>query len=97
MFRHVVLFTWKENAGEAELERLAEELRALPGVIEEIRAFHVGADAGLKDGNYHFAVVADFDDPEGYYVYRDHPAHRVVVTEHVDPIVATRAAVQYYC
>ena len=27
-------------------------------------------------GNFEFAVVADFDDLEGYQVYRDNPDHR---------------------
>ena len=52
----------------------------------------MGPDAGINEGNYDFAVVADFDDADGYLGYRDHPAHRAVVDKHITPIVATRAA-----
>jgi len=97
MFRHVALFRWKDDATEAQRERAADELRALPAVIEEIREFHVGVDAGVNEGNYDLAVVAVFDTPEGYLAYRDHPRHRLVADQHIRPIVAARAAVQFVC
>jgi Stress responsive A/B Barrel Domain len=95
MFRHVVLFTWQEGTTTEQAERVATELRTLPGLISEIRAYHVGQDAGLNPGNYEFAVVADFDTTADYLVYRDHPAHRAIITEHIQPLIASRAAVQY--
>ena len=73
MFRHVVLFTWKPGTTPQQAEQVAATLRTLPGVIEQIRAYHVGRDAGLNPGNYEFAVVADFDTVADYLVYRDHP------------------------
>ena len=95
MFRHVVLFSWAEGATEAQKHALAGELRKLPSVIDVIRLYHVGPDAGINPGNCDFAVVADFDDRDGYLAYRDHPVHRDVVKNYVDPIVARRFAVQY--
>jgi len=95
MFRHVVLFTWTEDATDAQKHALAGELRKLPDVIDAIRLYHVGADAGINPGNCGFAVVADFDSVEDYLIYRDHPAHLAVVEHYVNPIVARRSAVQY--
>jgi hypothetical protein len=95
MFRHVVLFNWTEGATEAQKHALAGELRKLPDRIDSIRLYHVGPDAGVNQGNCDFAVVADFDDADGYRTYRDHPAHRIVVEHYVNPIVASRSAVQY--
>jgi Stress responsive A/B Barrel Domain len=95
MFRHVVLFTWKQDATREQQQALAAELRKLPAAIDVLRAYHVGPDAGVNTGNYDFAVVADFDDVDGYLVYRDHPAHQAVIEQYVQPIVASRAAVQY--
>ena len=46
-------------------------------------------------GNFEFAVVADFDDLEGYQVYRDNPEHREIIGKFIQPIAAQRAAVQY--
>jgi hypothetical protein len=95
MFRHVVLFTWSDDATRERQHALAGQLRKLPDLIETIRAYHVGPDLGVNPGNCDFAVVADFDNADGYLVYRDHPAHRAVVEQYVNPIVARRNAVQY--
>jgi Stress responsive A/B Barrel Domain len=95
MFRHVVLFRWTEGATQAQQETMADELRKLPAAVDTIRGYHAGPDAGVNPGNYNFAVVAEFDDADGYRTYRDHPAHRSVVEQYVNPIVAQRAAVQY--
>ena len=94
MLRHVVVFTWNEQATPAVLDEIVASLRALPGQIPEIRSYHVGSDAGLDDGNVAFAVVADFDDEAGWRAYMEHPVHRAV-KDRMRPIVATRAAVQY--
>jgi hypothetical protein len=95
MFRHVVLFTWTEDATAAQKHALAGELRKLPSVIDTIRLYQVGPDAGINPANCDFAVVADFDDRDGYLAYRDHPVHRDVVKNYVEPIVTGRFAVQY--
>ena len=50
----------------------------------------------MNEGNYDLVVVADFDDVDGYLVYRDHPDHQAVIAEHIRPILADRAAVQYH-
>lgn len=95
MFRHVVLLKWTDDATEEQRAEVHRRLSALPDAIPELRAYQIGHDAGLNQGNYSFAVVADFDSPEDYVVYRDHPVHRAVIDECITPILAARAAVQY--
>jgi hypothetical protein len=95
MFRHVVLFTFTPETTLEQQEELARQLRRLPGSIAEIKDYHVGPDAGINPGSYQFAVVADFDNVEDYLVYRDHPVHQEIIKAYVQPIIATRAAVQY--
>ena len=95
MFRHVVVFRFTPQTSEEQQQELARQLRTLPGAIEQIKAYHVGLDAGMNPGNYQFAVVADFGSVEDYLVYRDHPVHRDIIGKYVQPIVAERAAVQY--
>lgn len=94
-FRHVVVFRWNESATEERKRTVADRLNTLPDAIPEIKAYRVGDDAGLNDGNFDFAVVADFADRDAYLVYRDHPVHRAIINEHITPILAERAAVQY--
>ncbi|AQZ68307.1 stress protein [[Actinomadura] parvosata subsp. kistnae] len=94
MIRHIVLFTWTEAATAEQKAAVTAELRKLPSLIPQLRAYTVGADAGINQGNHDYAVVADFDSADDYLVYRDHPDHQKVIAEHIKPIVATRAAVQ---
>ncbi|MER7505085.1 Dabb family protein [Nonomuraea pusilla] len=94
MIRHIVLFTWTDGATDEQKAAVADELRALIGVIPEIRSFTVGHDAGINQGNHDFAVVADFDSVDDYLVYRDHPRHQEVIAQRIKPILASRAAVQ---
>lgn len=95
MLRHVVMFRWTSDASDADKDHVASGLAALPDLVPTIRAYRFGPDAGINEGNFDFAVVADFDDVAGYLTYRDHPSHRAVITEHIAPILAERAAVQY--
>ncbi|MFF0580177.1 Dabb family protein [Streptosporangium saharense] len=95
MFRHVVLFTWAEGATDEQKATVATELRKLTEIIPEIRAYTLGADAGVNPGNHEFAIVADFDSADDFLVYRDHPEHQAVIAKHIKPIVASRAAAQF--
>ncbi len=95
MIRHVALFAWIPEATDKQKHQVAEELRALPPLLTGLRSFHAGPDAGIIEGNFDFAVVADFDDTESYLAYRNHPAHRAVVEQVTNPITKERVAVQY--
>ena len=95
MIRHVVLFRWTPEATAEQKERVAAELSRLPALVPSLRDYRLGANLGLNPGNFDFAVAADFDDAEGYLAYRDHPEHRAIVAEFIQPIVTERAAVQY--
>jgi hypothetical protein len=92
---HVALFTWKPGTTDGQVVELKEGLAALPGLIPEIRAYRFGEDAGLREGNADFAVIADFDSAEGWRVYAAHPAHVDVLERLVNPIVGTRTALQF--
>ena len=41
------------------------------------------------------ALVGEFADAGAWRTYLAHPAHRAVVTEHVEPVVAARQSVQF--
>src|ERR1035437_1123126 len=95
MIRHVVMFRWTPEATEEQKQQVAAELRRLPALLPGLAAYRVDPDLGLFEGNFEFAVVADFDDLEGYQVYRDNPEHREIIGKFIQPIAAQRAAVQY--
>ena len=95
MIRHVALFTWDDEMTDEMERQFAAELTALAPRLAGLRSYHAGPDAGLSDGNFDFAVVADFDDTASYGGYRDHPEHQAIVARYSRPHATTRAAVQY--
>ena len=92
---HVALFTWRPGTTDEQIRELKEGLAALPGLIPEIQAYRLGSDAGLKEGNVDFAVVADFESVDAYRVYAAHPAHREVIDRLLTPILGQRWALQF--
>ncbi|HYX94091.1 MAG TPA: Dabb family protein [Geodermatophilus sp.] len=95
MLRHVVLFTWSDDADEERREQTLAALRRLPEEVGGMTSFAVGPDAGLSEGNADTALVADFPDVEAWRRYADDPVHLQVIADHVKPILAARSAVQY--
>lgn len=93
--RHIVTLSFRDGTSTEEVEAIVDALRQLPGKVPELRSYVVGADLGLSDGNAHVAVVADFDDVAGWEAYRDHPAHRAVITQQIVPVLTARSAVQH--
>jgi len=95
MLRHVVMFRWTEATTADDVAAVEAALRQLPAAIPEIRAYTMGSDVGVNQGNYHYAVVADFDDEAAFIAYRDHPRHRAVIAERISDHLAERSAVQF--
>jgi uncharacterized protein (DUF1330 family) len=95
MLRHVVLFTWSDDADEATRAEALAALRRLPEEVGGMTAFAVGDDAGLVEGNADTALVADFPDEAAYRRYADDPRHQEVIARLVRPHLAARSAVQY--
>lgn len=94
-FRHVVMFKWVDGVDSSRVEAIGRALDTLPGVIDEIRDYRHGPDAGLSGDNFDYVVVADFDDAAGWRAYSDHPTHLAFIADHIKGNVATRSAVQY--
>ncbi|HSZ47640.1 MAG TPA: Dabb family protein [Streptosporangiaceae bacterium] len=95
MIRHVVLFTWTDGMTEDMERQFAAELTQLAATLPAVRSYHAGPDAGILEGNFDFAVVADFDDADSYLAYRDNAEHRDIISRFSGPNTKARAAVQY--
>ena len=95
MIRHVVVFTWSEDADEARRTTTLEALRGLEQDVGGMTSLTVAEDAGLTDGNAHTVLIADFPDAEAYLHYAQDPVHLAVIAEHVRPWLAQRSSVQY--
>ena len=89
------MFRWIPEATQQQKQRVTAELSRLPALLPVLRAYRMGTDLGVNEGNFEWAAVADFDDLEGYLTYRDNPEHRAIIAEYIRPIIAERAAIQY--
>jgi hypothetical protein len=94
MFRHCVMFSWKPEVTSGHLAEVSAGLDGL-GQMEVIRSFRHGPDAGVREGNYDYAVVADFDDQAGWEIYQADEGHQQLIAELLAPYIADRAAVQF--
>ncbi|HEX2700720.1 MAG TPA: Dabb family protein [Acidimicrobiales bacterium] len=95
MLRHVAMFRWAPGTSTGQVAALESALQTLPAAIPALRDYRVGSDAGLREGNWDFVVVADLDDADGWRAYVDHPAHQRVLAELLRPLLGERASVQF--
>ena len=95
MIRHIAMFTLKDDAPKGAVEHLEQGLFLLSQTIEEISAYTYGADLGLRDGTWDFAVVADFETPDDFRAYADHPDHVAFIKERLTPVLDQRASLQF--
>ena len=94
-FRHVVLLRWADDVPDDHVDQVRAGLDALPSQIPQIRSFMHGSNVGVSEGNYDYVVVADFDNVGDWRAFRDHPAHLLLVEEHITGKFEDRAAIQY--
>jgi Stress responsive A/B Barrel Domain len=76
MIRNVVLVKLKPDADPTAIARVQDGLRGLnrPGTL----SYTLGDDLKLRDGNWDFAIVADFSDAQTYTAYdRDDEHNRL--------------------
>jgi hypothetical protein len=96
MLKHIVLFKFKPEITEDQVDQLAEGLGALPEIIDEIREFVFGRDVIGSERSYDFGLVSLFDDLEAMQRYQVHPDHQKVVA-HVKQICSGVVAVDFVC
>ena len=94
-FRHVVLLQWADDVPDDHVEQVRAALDEMRPQIPEIRSFVHGSDVGVSEGNYDYVVVADFDNVGDWRTFRQHPAHLLLMEEHIHGKIKGRAAIQY--
>ncbi|HVF67995.1 MAG TPA: Dabb family protein [Pyrinomonadaceae bacterium] len=89
MLTHIVIWKYKEDAGEEERHEHVAMLKRLPAIIPEVQSFAVGFDVLKLPRSFHTGLVATFKDRAGLEAYTVHPDHIAVadygrnVSEHV--------------
>ncbi len=95
MIRNVVLGRLHPEADEEQLAGALEGVRGLR--IEGMLEVRVGRDAGLRDGNWDYAIVADFADEDAYRRYDTDEEHNRLRREHFAVLSVEIARLQFVC
>ena len=93
MIRHIVMWKFREGT-EAQRDEFLTKLRALYGVIPQLRSCEVAKNIGA--GNYDAVLVSEFDSMEDLASYKADPRH-VAVSALCKSIRIDRVAVDYEC
>jgi hypothetical protein len=86
---------WKPGTSADQKQAVREGLSALPAEIPQIRSYQFGDDAAIVEGNFEFAIVADFENVSDFQSYAADDAHQKLIAERIRPILQDRAAAQY--
>ena len=97
VLRHVVLFKFVDKATPADIKKIEEAFRALPGQINLIKDFEWGVNNSpekLNDGLTHcfFVTFSSTNDRDTYLV---HPAHKAFV-EILKPYLEKATVIDYW-
>jgi quinol monooxygenase YgiN len=92
MIRNVVLVKLKAGSDAAEVAAIQDALRNLncPGTL----GYTLGDDLAFREGNWSFAIVADFKDAASYRAYDQDAAHNAVRAR-LAPLAEQIARVQF--
>lgn len=92
MIRNVVMVKLRPGIDPGSVTTLMEAFARLdcPGTL----SYTIGPDAGLREGNWSFAIVADFVDAESYQGYDLDPEHNRLRAE-LAPLAEAVARVQF--
>ena len=97
MLRHVVLFKFKADATQEQIDEVTDAFAALPKKIDAIKDFEWGTDVSVenKTAGFTHCFVVTFADEEGRAEYLPHPAHKEFV-KLVGPVLDKVLVVDYW-
>jgi hypothetical protein len=93
MIRSCTLIEFAPGTSEEYVAEITRQTEALE--IEGMRSIHAAPDLGIKDGNMHYAVVADLNDAAAYRRYDTDPEHERIRRELTRPVLVRYERVQY--
>ncbi len=78
VFRHVVLFKFKDGTSEAQVNQIVDAFRELKKKIDVIQDFEYGTDLSTENRSQGFThcFFVTFADDKGRDAYLPHPAHK---------------------
>lgn len=94
MVTHVVLMKFKSENKAQHLAQAREQLLAMLGRVESLRAIEVGSNAVAGERALDLALITRFDDMAGLSAYATHPVH-VAVKQFLQGVLESSFVVDY--
>ncbi len=79
MIVHIVMFRFKEENRESNLEEVSAKLNALVDLIPSLNSMEVGIDFSKSERSFDMSIYTTFDSKEALKEYAVHPEHLKVV------------------
>ncbi|MDR3373372.1 MAG: Dabb family protein [Ancalomicrobiaceae bacterium] len=89
IYRHVVLFKFKDDATQDQIDTVARAFEAFCAGLDFVKSLEWGVNSspeGLNEGLTHCFVVS-FADASGRDAYLPHPKHVAFCQTYLDPIL----------
>jgi len=94
MIVHIVMFKFKDDNKEANIQKAKEMLQALESKIEELLSIEVGINFDIAERAFDLSIYTKFNSKEDLNSYAVHPEHLKVV-EFIKSVVSESKVVDY--
>jgi len=79
MVKHIVMFDFKDEKKEENLQKAKVMLEALLETVPSLKSMEVGINFSQEDRAMDMSLYSEFEDKEGLEAYAIHPEHLKVV------------------
>lgn len=90
MIKHMVLFRFRPDVGDALRDAVLRGLRALPSRFPAMKRFSLGENVSRRDQTLSHAMTIEFDTIAELEAYLDSPEHEAFVAAKFRPCVEQR-------
>lgn len=97
IYRHVVLFQFKDGVPEATVQSIEAAFRAFCAELPFVKDFEWGRNSSVEDLNDGFThcFIVTFADAQDRDAYLPHPAHAAFCTQYLDPHLEKACVVDF--
>ena len=94
MIVHIVMFKFKENNKEQNLQQVKQLLQELLPQIKELKSIEVGINLRKSDRAWDMSLYSTFDSLDDLSIYATHPSH-LDVLEVIRSVILESKVVDY--
>ena len=91
MIRHILLFSFRDDASAAARQAMLDEFAAFPAHFKQMRDWQLGANASERDQSFSHAMTVRFDSKTELDSYLRSEKHERFVETRFKPLIAKRA------